>query len=38
MILVEKPAGKKALERHSRKWADNNKMDFKDMGWGHGLN
>jgi hypothetical protein len=37
MILAGKPAGKRPLERLRRRWADNIKMDFKDMGWGHGL-
>jgi hypothetical protein len=31
---VGKPEGKKPLERRSRRWENNNKMDFREIGWG----
>ena len=37
MILAEKPAGKLPLERLSVVRGGNTKMDFQDVGWGHGL-
>jgi hypothetical protein len=32
--LVGKPEVKRALGRPRRRWADNNKMDPKEIGWG----
>jgi len=32
-ILVGKPEGKKPLGRPSRRWEDNIRMDFKEIGW-----
>jgi hypothetical protein len=34
MILVGKPEGKRLLGRRKRKWVDNIKMDFREIGWG----
>jgi hypothetical protein len=31
---VGKPEGKRPLGRHSRRWEDNIKMDFQEVGWG----
>jgi hypothetical protein len=36
-ILMGRPAGGRALGRRRRKWEDNIKMDFQDVGRGHGL-
>jgi hypothetical protein len=36
-ILVGKPNGKRPLERPSRRWEDNIKMDLREIGWG-GMN
>jgi hypothetical protein len=33
-ILVEKPEGKRPLERPRRRWEDGIKMDLKEIGWG----
>jgi hypothetical protein len=33
-ILVEKPEGKRPLERPRRKWMDNIAMDLRERGWG----
>jgi len=33
-ILVGKPEGKKPLGRPRRRWEDNIKMDFQEVGWG----
>jgi hypothetical protein len=33
-VLVGKPERKKTLENPRRRWEDNIKMDFKEMGWG----
>jgi hypothetical protein len=36
--LVEKPEGRRPLERPRRRWEDNIKMDLREVGWGgHGL-
>jgi hypothetical protein len=35
--LVEKPEGKRPLGRPRRRWEDNIKMDFQDVGRGLGL-
>jgi hypothetical protein len=36
-VLVEKPEGSRPLGRPRRRWEDNIKMDFRGVGWGHGL-
>jgi hypothetical protein len=33
-VLVEKPEGKRPLERPRRRWEDGNKMDLQEIGWG----
>jgi hypothetical protein len=33
-ILVGRPGGKRPLERSRRRWEDNIKMDFQEVGWG----
>jgi hypothetical protein len=33
-ILVGKPEGKRPLGRTRRRWEDNIKMDFREIGWG----
>ena len=33
-VLVEKPVGKTPLERPRRRWEDNIKMDFQEVGGG----
>jgi hypothetical protein len=33
-ILVRKPEGKSPLGRQRRRWEGNNKMDFREIGWG----
>jgi hypothetical protein len=32
--LVGKPEGKRPLERPTRRWEDNIKMDLREVGWG----
>jgi hypothetical protein len=32
-ILVEKPEGKRPPGRPRRRWVDNIKMDFREIGW-----
>jgi hypothetical protein len=32
--LVGKPEGKRLLRRPRRRWVDNIKMDFREVGWG----
>jgi hypothetical protein len=32
-ILVGKPDGKRLLSRSRRKWADNIKIDLREIGW-----
>jgi hypothetical protein len=32
--LVGKPEGRRPLGRHRRRWEDNIKMDFREVGWG----
>jgi hypothetical protein len=32
-ILVEKPEGKRPLERHIYMWVDNIKRDLREVGW-----
>jgi hypothetical protein len=33
-LLVEKPEGKRPLGRPRRRWVDNIRMDFVEVGWG----
>jgi hypothetical protein len=33
-ILVEKPEGKRPLERTRHRWEDGIKMDLREIGWG----
>jgi hypothetical protein len=33
-LLVGKPEGKRPLGRPRRRWVDNVRMDFGDVGWG----
>jgi len=33
-VLVGKPEGKRPLGRPRRRWEDNIKMDFREVGWG----
>ena len=35
-VLVEKPEGKRPLERPKRRWEDNIKMDLQEVGGGCG--
>ena len=35
-VLVGKPEGKRPLERPRRRWEDNIKMDFQEVGGGRG--
>jgi predicted membrane protein len=32
-LLVEKPEGKRPLERPRRRWVDNIKMDLREIEW-----
>jgi hypothetical protein len=32
-ILVEKPEGRRPLERPRRRWVDNIKIDLREIGW-----
>jgi hypothetical protein len=32
-VLVEKPEGKRQLERPRRRWEDGIKMDLREIGW-----
>jgi hypothetical protein len=34
-ILVGKPKGKRPLGRRRRRWVNNIKMDFREVGWGN---
>jgi hypothetical protein len=36
-VLVEKPEGKRPLERPRHRREDNNEMHLKEVGVGHGL-
>ena len=36
-VLVDRPEGRRPLGKPKRGWEDN-KMDIRDVGWGHGLN
>jgi hypothetical protein len=33
-VLVRKPEGRRPLGRLTRRWGDNVKMDFSEIGWG----
>jgi hypothetical protein len=33
-LLVGKPEGKRSLGRPRRRWVDNIRMDFEEVGWG----
>jgi hypothetical protein len=33
-LLVGKPEGKRPLGRPRRRWVDNIRMDFEEVGWG----
>jgi hypothetical protein len=33
-LLVGKPEGKRPLGRQRRRWVDNIRMDFLEIGWG----
>jgi hypothetical protein len=33
-VLVEKPEGKRLLERPRRRWEDGIKMELREIGWG----
>jgi hypothetical protein len=33
-LLVRKPEGKRPLGRPRRRWVDNIRMDFREVGWG----
>ena len=34
-VLVEKPEGRRPLGRPRRRWVDNNRMDFQEVGCGY---
>jgi hypothetical protein len=36
-VLVGKSEGRRPLGRCRRRWEDNIKMDFRELGWGHRL-
>jgi hypothetical protein len=36
-VLAGRPEGKRPPGRPRRKWEDNIKMDFEEVGWEHGL-
>jgi hypothetical protein len=36
-VLARKPEGRRPLVRLRSRWEDNVKMDFQEIGWGHGL-
>jgi hypothetical protein len=36
-ILVVKPGGKRPLGRPRRRWADNIKMDLREIGWDNNI-
>jgi hypothetical protein len=33
-IFMGKPAGKRLLKRHRRRWEDNIRMDLREIRWG----
>jgi hypothetical protein len=36
-ILVGRPEGRRLIERPRRRWEDNIKMGFQEVGWGGGM-
>jgi hypothetical protein len=36
-VFVGKPEGRRPLGRPRRRWEDNIKMDFREVGWEYGL-
>jgi len=36
-ILAGKPEGRRLLGRPTRKWKNNTKMSFQEVGWGGGM-
>ena len=36
-VLVGRPEGRRQRPRPRCRWEDNIKMDFREVGWGHGL-
>jgi hypothetical protein len=36
-VLMGKPEGRRPFERPRRRWEDNIKMDFLEVGWGRGM-
>ena len=36
-ILIEKPEGRRPLERPRLRWEDNIELDLREVGWRHGL-
>jgi len=36
-VLVGKSERKRSFGRPTHRWKDNTKMDFQEVGWGHGL-
>jgi len=36
-VLVEETDRRRPLGRPRRRWEDNTKMDFQEIGWGRGL-
>jgi hypothetical protein len=36
-MKIEKPEGERTLGRTRRRWEDNIKIDFQEVGWGHRL-
>jgi hypothetical protein len=37
-VLVRRTEGKRPLGKTRLRWEDNIKMNFQEVGWGHGLN
>jgi S-ribosylhomocysteine lyase LuxS involved in autoinducer biosynthesis len=37
MSLMGRPEERRPLGRHKRRWEDNIKMDFQEVGWWHEL-
>ena len=36
-VLIGKPEGNRPLGSRRLRWEDNIKMDFQEVGWGHGM-
>jgi hypothetical protein len=36
-VMVGKPEGKRTLSNPMRRWEDNIKTDFQELGWGEGM-